>query len=71
MGATTALFCVLVCLIHPRRGRLSRVIGNSSHNGGHAIVILASLSPRRRETVIVNIIAMHRTHVIHSERIIT
>jgi hypothetical protein len=27
--APCALCCVLVCLIHPRRGRLSRVIGNS------------------------------------------
>jgi hypothetical protein len=26
--APCALCCVLVCLIHPRRGRLSRVIGN-------------------------------------------
>jgi hypothetical protein len=25
--APCALCCVLVCLIHPRRGRLSRVIG--------------------------------------------
>jgi hypothetical protein len=27
--APCALCCVLVCLIHPRRGRLSRVIGNT------------------------------------------
>jgi hypothetical protein len=30
--APCALCCVLVCLIHPRRGRLSRVIGNAQCN---------------------------------------
>jgi hypothetical protein len=42
--APCALCCVLVCLIHPRRGRLSRVIGNISI---HVVVAcLASLVKR-------------------------